>query len=195
MKGVPGSVFDGKVEQVLADFGAEFGAEIAANMPADVSGILLPGAAALLEALSRTDNVITLYTGDAPGVVDAVLVATGLGRFFAYRFSGTQFAKREDMVRQAIASAGAGSRREFTGKDVVIIGDAIRDVQCGLAFHALTIGVATGYYSAEQLKQAGADVVVQSLQDTRGIMAAICGLRSGDERQETADSSRYLKTD
>jgi phosphoglycolate phosphatase len=179
------------VEQVLADFGAEFGAELAANMPAGVSGILLPGAAALLQALSRTDSVLTLYTGDAPGVVDAVLGATGLGSFFAYRFSGTQFAKREDMVQQAIASAGAGARHEFRGKDVVIIGDAIRDVQCGLAFQALTIGVATGDYSAEQLKQAGADIVVQTLQDTRGIMAAVCGLQSAVRGREPGGSGRW----
>jgi phosphoglycolate phosphatase len=169
LKGVPGDVFDTKADRVLDEFGIEF----AASMPADVTGRILPGAEELLTTLSQTDNVLALYTGDAPGVVDAVFRATGFGRYFAYRFSGTQVERREDMVKLAIKKAEADTGVEFMGKDVVIIGDSVRDVECGQIFNALTIGVASGSYSAEELVRAGAYIVVSSLKEERTILDAI----------------------
>jgi phosphoglycolate phosphatase-like HAD superfamily hydrolase len=169
LKGVPANVFNGKVDRILEDFGAEF----AASMPADASNHILAGARELLETLSGTNNVVVLYTGDAPGVVDAVLLATGLGRYFAYRFSGTEVEKREDMVALAMQEAEAATGRQFKEKDVVIIGDSIRDVECGLKFNALVIGVATGYYSAPELVRAGADFAVRSLRECKTILDAI----------------------
>ena len=169
VKGVPAKVFDSKSDRLLEDFGAEF----AASMPADASRHILPGAQELLETLSRTGNVVVLYTGDAPGVIDAVYRATGLGRYFAYRFSGTEVEKREDMVTLAIQKTEAATGKQFRGKDVVIIGDSIRDVECGLKFNALTIGVATGYYPASELVKAGADLAVRSLEGSKTILDAI----------------------
>ncbi len=169
LKGIRADVFDSKADRMLEDFGVEF----AASMPADVSKHVLPGAQELLEMLSRTGNMIVLYTGDAPGVIDAVFLATGLGRYFAYRYSGTEVEKREDMVTLAIHEAEAATGREFKGKDLVIIGDSIRDMECGRKFNALAIGVATGYYSASELKKTGADLAVRSLEDSKTILAAI----------------------
>jgi len=169
LKGIPANVFDSKADRILEDFGAEF----AASMPADAPEHILPGALELLETLSRTSNVVVLYTGDAPGVIDAVFRATGLGRYFAYRFSGTEVEKREDMVTLATQKAEAATGRQFKDKDVVIIGDSIRDVECGLKFNALTIGVATGYYSAPELVKAGADLAVRSLEESKIILDAI----------------------
>jgi phosphoglycolate phosphatase len=169
LKGVPANVFDNSADRMLADFGVEF----AASMPAEASQHILPGARDLLETLSGTGNVVALYTGDAPGVVDAVLRATGLGRCFAYRFSGTEVEKREDMVKMAIQRAEAATGKQFKDKNVVIIGDSIRDVECGLKFNALIIGVATGYYTGPELAKAGADITVRSLEESTTIQDAI----------------------
>lgn len=171
LKGVPGLVFDSKADEVLQEFGIQF----AARMPATPSDYVLPGAEGLLRRLSQTDNILALYTGDAPGVVEAVFQATGFGRYFAYRFSGTEFNRREDMVKLAIEKAEAATGRRFNGKSVVIIGDAMRDVECGRIFNALTIGVATGSYSARELTQSGADIVVTSLTEGQTILDAIDG--------------------
>jgi hypothetical protein len=37
-------------------------------IPADSEGAILPGAKSLLEELSKTDNLIVLYTGNSPGL-------------------------------------------------------------------------------------------------------------------------------
>ncbi len=169
MKGVSEAAFESKIDLILQQFGPEF----AASMPADATKSILPGAMELLETLSRTDNVLVLYTGDAPSTVEAILRATGLGRYFAYRFSGTEFPKREDMVALAIQEAEGSTGRQFKGKDIVIIGDSVRDVECGRKFDALVICVTTGYHTATDLAKAGADLVVSSLSERRKILDAI----------------------
>ena len=175
MKGVSEAAFESKIDLILEQFGPEF----TARMPAGASGNLLPGAWQLLEDLSKTDNLLVLYTGDAPSTVDAIFKATGLGRFFRFRFSGTDFPRREDMVARAIQQAEAAAGRKFVGKDVVIIGDSLRDVECGLKFNALIIGVTTGYHTEADLKTAGADLVVGSLLEHDRILEAIGRVETG----------------
>ncbi len=45
-------------------------------------------------------------------------------------------------------------------KDTLVIGDAIYDMQMAKAAGATAIGVAWGYASVEELKEAGADHIV-----------------------------------
>jgi phosphoglycolate phosphatase-like HAD superfamily hydrolase len=58
-------------------------------------------------------------------------------------------------------------------EDVLIIGDTIHDVACGLAHGCRVLGVATGHDSADTLARAGAHRVVENLSDTQGITAWI----------------------
>jgi len=127
----------------------------------------------LLDRLAATDNIVVLYTGDSPRVVEHVLGATGLGRYFRYFFYGTEVPTRADMVRQAIEKAGETVGREFRGKDIVVIGDSVRDIECGRAFGARTIAVATGIHAKEQLAAAGADFLFPDLKDYRRVLKAI----------------------
>jgi phosphoglycolate phosphatase-like HAD superfamily hydrolase len=169
LKGVTRTAFDSSIDRMLERFGIDF----AAGMPAEPSRHVLPGAVELLDGLSRAGHVLALYTGDAPGVVEAVLQATGLSRYFSYRFSGTQVKQRHEMVKMAIERAEADFRSRFEGRSVVVIGDSLRDVECGRLFGAFAIGVATGYYSAQELAAAGADLVVGSLQEKKVVLDAI----------------------
>jgi phosphoglycolate phosphatase-like HAD superfamily hydrolase len=56
---------------------------------------------------------------------------------------------------------------------VTIIGDTIHDVRCARASGCRSIGVATGKYSMEELRAAGADHVVPDLAETSDILAWI----------------------
>jgi phosphoglycolate phosphatase-like HAD superfamily hydrolase len=49
---------------------------------------------------------------------------------------------------------------------VTIIGDTPLDVDCAKAHGCRAIGVATGPYSVDQLRDAGADLAVADLSDT-----------------------------
>ena len=48
---------------------------------------------------------------------------------------------------------------------VVVIGDTPRDVACAQAHGCVAFGVATGRFSSDVLREAGADVVVEDLAD------------------------------
>ena len=65
--------------------------------------------------------------------------------------------------------------QEFRDKDVVIIGDSIRDVECGKLFGALTIAVATGFHSEEELLKAEPDYLFKNLRQYKKVLKAITG--------------------
>jgi phosphoglycolate phosphatase len=169
LNGVP----ENKVRDKLAGMLRAYDEAFAGSLPADATGTILPGVIPLLDALSATDNLLVLYSGDSPAVMRSVMEATGLGKYFRYRFSGTEVATRADMVRQAIAVARQIAGRELEGKDIVIIGDSIRDIEAGRSFGARTIAVATGIHTRDELKAAGPYCLFDSLEDWRAVMRAI----------------------
>lgn len=57
--------------------------------------------------------------------------------------------------------------------DCIVIGDTPRDVRCAKPYGAVALAVATGSYSMEELKEAGADVVME---DLRGGYDYLAGL-------------------
>ena len=57
--------------------------------------------------------------------------------------------------------------------DIIIIGDSLRDIECGKLFNALTIAVATGFHSRDQLLAASPDYLFMDLRDYQKVLAAI----------------------
>ncbi len=143
------------------------------SMPRDASSYILPGVKKLLSELSKTDNLIVLYTGDSPGIVSAVLESTGLDKYFAFSLAGTEVKTRADMVRQAVTEAEKLIGRKFRGKDIVIIGDSLKDIECGKDFNALTIAVVSGFHSQEELRKAAPDYLFGDLTDYKLILRSI----------------------
>ncbi|MBI2850933.1 MAG: HAD family hydrolase [Chloroflexi bacterium] len=172
LKNVPEDTFKKDSRRVLESYDAAFGK----SLPADGAKHILPGARELLSELSKTDHIIALYTGDSPAIVDAVFRVTGLGKYFKFCQYGTEVATRADMVRLALEKAGKLAGREFKNKDIVIIGDSLRDIECGKLFSALIIAVATGFHSQAQLSAAGPDYLFADLKDYRKVIRAIEGL-------------------
>jgi len=169
LKNVPEEAFEKNRRKLLEGYGLAF----AASLPPDAKKYVLPGAKELLDKLVKRGHIIVLYTGNSRRIVEAVFKATKLGRYFRFCLYGTEAETRVDMVRQAIVKAKELANREFTGKDVVIIGDSVRDVACGQPFGARTIAVATGFHPPEKLKAAGADHVFKGLQNYDEVLRAI----------------------
>ncbi|MDP2730955.1 MAG: HAD family hydrolase [Dehalococcoidales bacterium] len=169
LRDVPEDVFQRKSQQLLESYETIF----SKSLPPDAAKHILPGARELLNELSKTDHIIALYTGDSPGIVSSVFRATGLGKYFKFCLYGTQVEARADMVRLAIKRAREITGRDFKNKEIVIIGDSVRDIECGRLFNALTIAVATGFHSRVQLLAAGPDYLFEDLKDNKEILAAI----------------------
>jgi phosphoglycolate phosphatase-like HAD superfamily hydrolase len=169
LKNVPEDVFRKKSHQLLESYETAFGESI----PQDSWRYILPGAKELLNKLSKTDNVVALYTGDSPGIVERVFRATSIGKYFKFCLYGTEVETRSDMVRLAIEKAEKLTGQEFKDKNIVIIGDSIRDIECGKRFNALTIAVTTGFHSEERLSKAGPNYLLKDLSDYRKVLKAI----------------------
>lgn len=169
LKGIPEDIFRRKTSQLLESYETTF----AENLPRDATKCILPGVGELLGELSKTDHIVTLYTGGSPGIVNQVFRATGLGGYFRFCFYGTEVENRSDMVKLAVNKAEKSTGREFRGKNIVIIGDSVRDVECGKLFGALTIAVATGFHSKEELLKVGPDYLFDNLKDYRKVLKTI----------------------
>lgn len=137
--------------------------------------LVMPGVFALLDALeSRPDVVLGLLTGNLADGARAKLESAGIdpGRFRvgAYGSDHEERASLPDVARRRLREELG---IEITGSDCVIIGDTPADVTCGRAVGARAIGVATGRYSTEELRQHGPAAVFVNLSDTGAVVAEI----------------------
>jgi phosphoglycolate phosphatase len=135
----------------------------------------LPGVRELLDAIEdRDDAMLGLLTGNVVPGARAKLAAVGIDpdRFVvgAYGSDDETRSNLPAIARQRILDAHG---HEFTGHDIVIIGDTPSDVQCGQSLGVRAIGVATGHYSVEDLMTSGAYAAFEDLSDTDAVIEAI----------------------
>ncbi len=170
LKKIPEEIFRKESHQLLENYETIF----IEKLPKGQSKYILPGAKELLRKLPKTRHMIALCRGNSPAIVSSLLRVTNLDKYFKFCLSGgTEVAARADMVRLAIEKAKKLTGQEFRDRKVVVIGDSIRDIECGKLFNALTIAVATGFHSQDQLSAAGPDFLFASLKDYRKVLKAI----------------------
>ncbi len=135
----------------------------------------LAGAADLVDAVEAIEHAtIGLLTGNFEQTGRLKLAAAG---FDADRFPVRVWGDEcpcHPPAREHLPPVGVDRFTVLRGRAperVVIIGDTVHDVSCGLAHGCLVIGVATGHDAAADLAGAGAHLVVDDLTDTRGITA------------------------
>ncbi len=153
------------------------------ELAADVRrrGRVMPGAAEVLAAMAtaRPDGEIiqSLLTGNLPELARAKLTALDLTEHvdLAIGAYGDVSAVRADLVHVARRNAAARHGGEFTGRETILIGDTPDDVGAALATGATAVGVASGSFSARQLADAGAHVVLPDLVGSGTVVAAIIG--------------------
>ena len=138
---------------------------------------VLPGVVAALERLASAQIVQSVLTGNLQPIARIKLDLMGLTSFLdldvgAY---GSDHHRRALLVPFAVARAEQRYGRAFAGADVVVIGDTPNDIDCGRVAGARTIAVATGPFSADDLRAHAPDVVLADLADTEAALAAIMG--------------------
>jgi phosphoglycolate phosphatase len=147
-----------------------------------LEGRALPGAAEALVALRAEAAVQTLLTGNIRAFAEAKMRAFDLVDHLDLDIGayGWAHAVRANLVGIARAAAYGRHGRTFTGRATVLVGDTPRDVEAALATDASVVGVATGRYSAAELRDAGAHRVLDDLTDTAVVIAAInAAVRAG----------------
>ena len=191
----PGVPFDGKTDpQIIRELFAVAG-RADADLDAAISAVcsrylellaaelaggthairLLPGIPALLDALEgRAEALLGLLTGNLIDGARLKIGAAGL-RFERFRVGayGSDNADRGALPAIAAERARPLMGRRPHGTEVVILGDTPADMICGRGIGARSIGVATGRYAPDQLRDAGAWRVFESLADTEAVLEAV----------------------
>ncbi|BBA97860.1 putative hydrolase [Actinacidiphila reveromycinica] len=132
----------------------------------------LAGAAAVLDRLARTPDVTqTVVSGNVRAVAKIKLNVFGLDRHIVWECGayGEDADERADLVRVALRRATEHLGRDLTPQDAVVIGDTPADVSAALEVGVPLIAVASGRFSAEDLRAAGASRVVSDLRDAEQI--------------------------
>ncbi|GAA1797884.1 HAD hydrolase-like protein [Planosporangium flavigriseum] len=138
-------------------------------------GRALPGALAALMALRDRSTVQTLLTGNLRAFAEAKMRAFDLSEHLDLDIGvyGWAHAVRARLVDLARSAARVRHEREYPGRATVLVGDTPLDVEAALASGAAVVAVATGRYTAAELRNAGAHAVLADLADTEAVLEAI----------------------
>jgi phosphoglycolate phosphatase len=136
---------------------------------------LMPGVRELLDALAARDDVyLALLTGNYEAGARLKLEYFDLWKYFPCGAFGDDAPHRNVLVPKALARVEACGGLTFAAKDTVVIGDTPLDVGCARHVGARSLAVATGSHSIDDLRAAGADVVLKDLSDTDEVVRIIC---------------------
>lgn len=142
-------------------------------------GRALPGARRAIAALSeQPDLVQSLLTGNLRSVAMTKLSVFGLdgGVDFEVGSYGEDDSERAKLVAVAQGRAHQKYRLGFDRENTVIVGDTTGDVLAAHEGGARILGVASGRDGVDELRSAGADLVLPDLTDTARVVAAVSDL-------------------
>lgn len=124
---------------------------------------VLPGAEKSLHALGAAGVMLGLVSGALEGAARTKLIPSNLNRFFPFGAYGSDSPDRAELTRLAIGKA-TQLHRGLVASQVSVVGDTPRDIDAARHAGAVSVGVASGRFSADELRSAGADHVLASLE-------------------------------
>ncbi len=136
---------------------------------------LLPGVRELLKELSKQNIQMGLVTGNLEVIAREKLDKVGINSYFKFGGFGSDGFKRTTLVKIAVKRAEKIFDCKFS--NIFLFGDTPRDIIAGREGGVVVGGVATGNYSKEELKKAGADFVLESFKEKERFFKIIGGKR------------------
>ena len=133
---------------------------------ADSNGYkVLPGVPERLRQLSRDGHLLGLITGNCDGAAYIKLQRGGLGRWFTFGAYAGAGLDRADIVDVTVRRGEPIVGRDVPNEEIFVIGDTPMDISAAHAVGCTAIAVATGRLDSASLKQAGADHVLETLEE------------------------------
>ena len=138
---------------------------------------MLPGVEALLRRLHRRREIrLGLLTGNIERGARVKLETHRLNGYFPTGGFGADGRTRAEVARVACGRLEALSGEKVPPSSVFVVGDSRADVECGRTNGYSTIAVATGWTPRRELEEAGPDLLMEDLGDTRRFLQHV-GLR------------------
>jgi phosphoglycolate phosphatase-like HAD superfamily hydrolase len=127
---------------------------------------VLDGAEELLKRLSREHGILL---GITSGAVEAAahikLSRAGFNRYFPFGGYGSDSGDRVELTKRALERGAMLLGHPIDPGRTFVVGDTPKDLDAAHGAGCLALGVATGHYSRQELEEAGADVVLDTLRD------------------------------
>ena len=142
-------------EHFFLELARELDIGLASNKP-----LVYQGVPELLAELEKNGLFTGIITGNIRPAAWCKLRHAGLDQWFSFGGYGDDHHQREQITRTAINRAPADAPVSL------MIGDTPLDIQAAKANNLTAIAVATGWVSAENLADAGADIVLDDFSDT-----------------------------
>jgi phosphoglycolate phosphatase-like HAD superfamily hydrolase len=165
---------DGHFPTLLARFQQAYHSSLPSTL-AQTQGYVLPGVRELLAGLRTAPGAfLGLATGNFHEAARLKLEHFGLYDFFLAGGYADDSEDRAELVAMAIerlAEAGGG----HGPREVYVIGDTPLDIAAAQANGARSLAVATGFFTAEQLKAAGAGLVFPDFSSWQAVLDALLG--------------------
>ena len=125
---------------------------------------VLSGAEPTLVRLGEAGVMLGLVSGAMEGAARTKLIPANLNRFFIFGAYGSDSPDRAEVTKLAIAKA-TRLHDQLTADQIFVIGDTPHDIEAAKSAGAVSVGVASGHYTIDELKAAGGDHVLGSLDD------------------------------
>ena len=127
---------------------------------------LYDGIAELLRELAKNGWLLGVATGKSDRGLERCLDSHGIKRLFVTLQTADRHPSKPhpSMIHQALADSGAEA------PDAVMIGDTVYDIHMGVAVGCKTIGVGWGYHPLDELRDAGADYLVETMDELHTVL-------------------------
>lgn len=126
---------------------------------------LMPGVEELLERLIDAGVLLGLVTGNVEAAAHIKLSRGNLNRFFSFGGYGSDSPDRTEVTKAAVRRGEMVSGGTLGDGACFSVGDTPRDVKAGHGAGLKVVGVATGSYGVEALREAGADWALATVED------------------------------
>ena len=127
---------------------------------------LYDGMGELLGDLNDSNWLLGVATGKSDRGLERCLDFHGIkGLFVTLQTADRHPSKpHPSMIHQALVDAGS------VASDTVMIGDTVYDIHMGVAAGCKTIGVGWGYHPLDELRDAGADYLVETMDELQIVL-------------------------
>jgi phosphoglycolate phosphatase len=125
---------------------------------------VMPGIEELLDRLIDAGTLLGLVTGNIEAAAHIKLSRARLNRFFSFGGYGSDSPDRTEVTKAALARGTLVSGGTLADGSCIAVGDTPRDIVAGHGAGIEVVGVATGSYSVAQLREAGADFALASVE-------------------------------
>jgi phosphoglycolate phosphatase-like HAD superfamily hydrolase len=125
---------------------------------------VMPGIEKLLDRLIDDGVLLGLVTGNIEAAAHIKLARAHLNRFFSFGGYGSDSPDRTEVTKAALQRAELVSGGTLSDGAYLAVGDTPRDVKAGHGAGIKVVGVATGSYSVDRLRNADADWALETVE-------------------------------